>query len=110
MEKDGSMSSFFMLLLSATSLIVILSEFFAGNFSFKSSAKTPPTYQDNYMNLPENLDIPEGTYLKNSEELMYVDNEDAADDSSMREQNLKLEIDATISPAFETSDEVETGL
>lgn len=47
-DKETHFSSFFMVLLSATSLIVILANFFSGNFSNHSYAKTvkAPVYTE----------------------------------------------------------------
>ena len=101
MEKDGSFSSFFMLLLAATSLIVILSEFFAGNFNFRSLASTSGP-QEEYVEESVNS---QDTFLENSEEGMYVDPEDAADDNIDSGDNLNFEINASITPSVEVQGE-----
>lgn len=62
LEKDGFFSSFFMILLSGTSLIVILSNFISGYFGNRASANFESTDQSAYYNYDyEEVTIPQGT-------------------------------------------------
>ena len=96
-DKETSLESFFMLLLSGTGLVVILSMFFAGDFQFRTYASSRqtamPVLEEEYM-----LEDEEEFMLEDAEELMYEDggNEDLMVEE---ESDLELELDTSVNPS-----------